>query len=87
MDLERSPPPDHAAEAAGGGACSICLDPVAGRAGGRSIAKLQCGHEFHLGQIPSPPLPLLARTCCFQPDLCARDGRGLAHVIPRAREA
>ncbi|KAM3210300.1 hypothetical protein ACQJBY_064357 [Aegilops geniculata] len=53
MDLERSPPPDHAAEAAGGGACSICLDPVAGRAGGRSIAKLQCGHEFHLDCIGS----------------------------------
>ncbi|VAI74626.1 unnamed protein product [Triticum turgidum subsp. durum] len=53
MDLERSPPPDHAAEAAGGGACSICLDPVTGRAGGRSIAKLQCGHEFHLDCIGS----------------------------------
>ena len=52
MDLERSPPPDHAADAAGGAACSICLDPVGG---GRSVAKLQCGHEFHLGPIPFAP--------------------------------
>lgn len=49
MDLERSPPPDQAADAA----CSICLDPVAGRAGCRSVAKLQCGHEFHLDCIGS----------------------------------
>ncbi|KAM0890333.1 hypothetical protein ACQ4PT_027139 [Festuca glaucescens] len=47
MDLERSPPPDHAA---GDAACSICLDPVGG---GRSVAKLQCGHEFHLDCIGS----------------------------------
>ena len=69
MDLERSPPASPA-EAAGGGAagaaCSICLDSVLALGGGRSVAKLQCGHEFHLGQIPSPP-------CCAavfaQPDL------------------
>ncbi|CAO2207435.1 unnamed protein product [Urochloa humidicola] len=50
MDLERSP-----AEAAGGGgaACSICLDPVLALGGGRSVAKLQCGHEFHLDCIGS----------------------------------
>lgn len=60
MDLERSPPasPAEAAGAGGGGgagaaACSICLDPVLARGAGRSVAKLQCGHEFHLGQIPS----------------------------------
>ncbi|KAL5804744.1 hypothetical protein ACOSQ3_031544 [Xanthoceras sorbifolium] len=28
--------------------CSICLD-VASDNGGRSRAKLRCGHEFHLG--------------------------------------
>ena len=28
--------------------CSICLDLVSDN-GGRSRAKLQCGHEFHLG--------------------------------------
>ena len=69
MDLERSPPASPA-EAAGGGAagaaCSICLDSVLALGGGRSVAKLQCGHEFHLGQIPSRP-------CCAavfaQPDL------------------
>ncbi|KAF0900001.1 hypothetical protein E2562_026243 [Oryza meyeriana var. granulata] len=53
MDLERSPPPETAAAGGGGAAsCSICLDPVV--AGGRSVARLQCRHEFHLGQI-SPP--------------------------------
>lgn len=29
--------------------CSICLDLVVADNGERSIAKLQCGHEFHLG--------------------------------------
>lgn len=28
--------------------CSICLEAVKG-GGERSTAKLQCGHEFHLG--------------------------------------
>ena len=45
--------------------CSICLDPVAAAPspGVRSIALLQCGHKFHLGQsgaLPSPfsrPVP------------------------------
>jgi hypothetical protein len=53
MDLERSPPPPPPEGGGGGGgggaSCSICLDPVV--AGGRSVARLQCGHEFHLGQI------------------------------------
>jgi hypothetical protein len=67
MDLEKSPPASPAEAAGGGGAaCSICLDPVLARGGGRSVAKLQCGHEFHLGQIPSRP-------CCAavfaKPDL------------------
>ena len=73
MDLERSPPASPAEAAGGGGggggggaACSICLDPVLALGGGRSVAKLQCGHEFHLGLIPSRP-------CCAavfaQPDL------------------
>ncbi|KAF8653859.1 hypothetical protein HU200_061988 [Digitaria exilis] len=52
MDLERSPPASPA-EAAGGAACSICLDPVLAGGGGRSVAKLQCGHEFHLDCIGS----------------------------------
>nr|CAB3483666.1 unnamed protein product [Digitaria exilis] len=65
MDLERSPPASPA-EAAGGAACSICLDPVLAGGGGRSVAKLQCGHEFHLGQIPSRP----CRAAVFaRPDL------------------
>ncbi|KAL6646263.1 hypothetical protein ACP70R_017871 [Stipagrostis hirtigluma subsp. patula] len=51
MDPEGSPPRE--AEAAGGAACSICLDPVVCRGGGRSVAKLQCGHEFHLDCIGS----------------------------------
>ena len=33
-------------------ACSICLDLVLDN-GGRSRAKLQCGHEFHLGTSAS----------------------------------
>ncbi|TKW11477.1 hypothetical protein SEVIR_6G235800v4 [Setaria viridis] len=58
MDLERSPPASPAEAAGGGGggggaACSICLDPVLARGGGRSVAKLQCGHEFHLDCIGS----------------------------------
>lgn len=52
MDLER-PPPASAAEAAGAAACSICLDPVLACVAGRSVAKLQCGHEFHLDCIGS----------------------------------
>ncbi|XP_066351094.1 E3 ubiquitin-protein ligase IPI1-like isoform X1 [Miscanthus floridulus] len=57
MDLKRSPPAE-AAGAGGGGrggaaACSICLDPVLARGAGRSVAKLQCGHEFHLDCIGS----------------------------------
>ncbi|CAL5004994.1 unnamed protein product [Urochloa decumbens] len=55
MDLERSPPASPAEAAGGGGAaaCSICLDPVLALGGGRSVAKLQCGHEFHLDCIGS----------------------------------
>ncbi|CAL5000015.1 unnamed protein product [Urochloa decumbens] len=55
MDLERSPPasPAEAAGGGGGAACSICLDPVLALGGGRSVAKLQCGHEFHLDCIGS----------------------------------
>ena len=33
-----------------GVSCSICLDLVLNITGGRSRAKLQCGHEFHLGK-------------------------------------
>uniref|UniRef100_A0A0E0IF65 RING-type domain-containing protein n=1 Tax=Oryza nivara TaxID=4536 RepID=A0A0E0IF65_ORYNI len=56
MDLERSPPPPPPEGGGGGGggggaSCSICLDPVV--AGGRSVARLQCGHEFHLDCIGS----------------------------------
>lgn len=41
--------------------CSICLDPVKHGNGDRSTARLQCGHEFHLGQSPNPDL--LVRFC------------------------
>nr|CAB3481583.1 unnamed protein product [Digitaria exilis] len=76
MDLERSPPASPA-EAAGGAACSICLDPVLAGGGGRSVAKLQCGHEFHLGQIPSRP----CRAAVFaRPDL-----PGMAAMIEKGR--
>lgn len=30
--------------------CSICLDSVTDN-GDRSWAKLQCGHQFHLGEL------------------------------------
>uniref|UniRef100_J3M432 RING-type domain-containing protein n=1 Tax=Oryza brachyantha TaxID=4533 RepID=J3M432_ORYBR len=33
--------------------CSICLDAVVAGGGGRSTARLQCGHEFHLDCIGS----------------------------------
>ena len=38
--------------------CSICLDLVTDN-GGRSRAKLQCGHEFHLGNLMHSILLLL----------------------------
>ncbi|KAF8780849.1 hypothetical protein HU200_000799 [Digitaria exilis] len=56
MDLN-NPPPTLPEEAV---ACSICLDPIE-PAGARSVAWLQCGHTFHLGQsgaLLSLPLPL-----------------------------
>lgn len=37
-----------AAEAAASVSCSICLEVVTDN-GYRSWAKLQCGHQFHLG--------------------------------------
>ncbi|XP_072964377.1 E3 ubiquitin-protein ligase IPI1-like isoform X2 [Typha angustifolia] len=50
MDLEK---PDSSPEGkAAAAACSICLDLVLNR-GDRSIAKLKCGHEFHLDCIGS----------------------------------
>jgi hypothetical protein len=30
--------------------CSICLEAVVTASGERSTARLQCGHEFHLGK-------------------------------------
>jgi len=45
--------------------CSICLEAVADN-GDRSWAKLQCGHQFHLGNSNfSPSLPLDAMTYIF----------------------
>lgn len=54
MDLEVSP--DSSPAAAAAAVCSICLDAVACGDGvaARSTARLQCGHEFHLGQPPRP---------------------------------
>lgn len=43
------------AKSCGGGgsvSCSICLEVVADN-GDRSWAKLQCGHQFHLGELES----------------------------------
>lgn len=40
---------DDDIEPSSGLACSICLDLVSDN-GIRSRAKLQCGHEFHLGK-------------------------------------
>ena len=37
--------------------CSICLDLVSSD-GDRSTAKLQCGHEFHLGNYQTQALLL-----------------------------
>jgi hypothetical protein len=31
--------------------CSICLEAVVAAGGERSTARLQCGHEFHLGKV------------------------------------
>lgn len=50
---------DHLPDEGGGGeegdgfgsvACSICLDTVA-KDGDRAWANLQCGHQFHLGNV------------------------------------
>lgn len=41
--------------------CSICLDAVFAAGGERSTARLQCGHEFHLGEC-SWTLDLPARS-------------------------
>lgn len=40
---------EKAAAAAAAVSCSICLDAVVAAGGERSTARLQCGHEFHLG--------------------------------------
>ncbi|KAH7678701.1 Zinc finger RING/FYVE/PHD-type protein [Dioscorea alata] len=47
------PAADDAAGEAVATACSICLDAVSADDGARSIAKLRCGHEFHLDCIGS----------------------------------
>jgi hypothetical protein len=39
-----------AAAAAAAMSCSICLEAVVAASGERSTARLQCGHEFHLGK-------------------------------------
>lgn len=45
--------------------CSICLNAV--KCGGdRSTAKLQCGHEFHLGQLHRS-IPLVDLPSCYSP--------------------
>lgn len=41
---------DGAETQSSGVSCSICLESVFD-IGGRSMAKLQCGHEFHLGNF------------------------------------
>ncbi|QHO34428.1 uncharacterized protein DS421_9g266830 [Arachis hypogaea] len=54
---EESKVVDDGGEGGGGGAnsfdsvsCSICLDAVIDN-GDRSLAKLKCGHQFHLGEL------------------------------------
>jgi hypothetical protein len=37
-------------KAAAAVSCSICLEAVVAASGERSTARLQCGHEFHLGK-------------------------------------
>ncbi|RWW58842.1 hypothetical protein BHE74_00034247, partial [Ensete ventricosum] len=48
MDLEKTEFSSDGKGAAAAPACSICLELVLDQ-GRRSTAKLQCGHEFHLG--------------------------------------
>ncbi|KAK1259944.1 hypothetical protein QJS04_geneDACA021494 [Acorus gramineus] len=52
MEVEKT---DFSGEGKGSSSapCSICLELVVDRGGERSIAKLQCGHEFHLDCIGS----------------------------------
>ena len=45
MDMEGSRP----SPSPGGVSCSICLEPVEIK-GERSVARLKCGHLFHLGK-------------------------------------
>jgi hypothetical protein len=67
-------------EASGAAACSICLDPVLGSGGGRSVAKLPCGHEFHLGQAPFAPPPTHVT-------VHKRDLRGTVALVRETRAA
>lgn len=61
MGVGGSDPPDDdpaadPAAASPAAFCSICLDPVKHGNGDRSTARLQCSHEFHLGQSLNPAL-------------------------------
>ena len=53
--------------------CSICLDAVVAAGGERSTARLQCGHEFHLGKRPR--FDLLMRYSYGIVPLCCCDAR------------
>lgn len=64
----REEEPVEAEEGAGGKeekaavSCSICLDAVVAASAERSTARLQCGHEFHLGKVPWSDLLMRYRT-------------------------
>lgn len=50
--------------------CSICLDAVVAGSEERSTARLQCGHEFHLGEclVASRDLPLVPNGFLYHRD-------------------
>lgn len=56
-DVGGAEQPSH--DAVSSVSCSICLDLVVDN-GERSRAKLQCGHEFHLGNLLHSILFLLS---------------------------
>ncbi|PKA61619.1 hypothetical protein AXF42_Ash018232 [Apostasia shenzhenica] len=90
MDLEK---PDLSGDSRGSASasCSICLELVLDR-GERSIAKLQCGHEFHLGDDSSPFMTNSLLICFwrlnapgrFACDADACYGAKTRSVVPRA---
>ncbi|KAG0452658.1 hypothetical protein HPP92_025322 [Vanilla planifolia] len=75
MDLEKPDLPDERKGSAWP-SCSICLELVLDQAK-RSTAKLQCGHEFHLGD---DFLPLITELLHFFESFNRMLERGSIHV-------